>query len=246
MSLGIRLIVLLAALLHASWNALLRAGGDRFWSMTIMCIAIALVCLALVPFLPMPEQASWAYAALSAVLHVGYNLFLVRTYQHGDLGQTYPISRGSSPLLVSLGAAAFAVLYACIWVRCDCVGTGNKFRSRFRSSSRMLVVHGPIQSSTMLAATDGVEEELGEAAYDPRGIEGIPQRVRTMTDGLAGYALHEPLAPSWIAYEPALKVYMLHQESPGGNPAPFDLERSCDTALIDPASRATRLSVSSS
>ena len=108
MSLGIGCLVLLAAVLHASWNALLRAGEDRLWSMTIMCIAIALVCLALVPFSPMPEKASWGYAVLSAVLHVGYNLFLVRTYQRGDLGQTYPISRGSSPLLVSLGAAAFA------------------------------------------------------------------------------------------------------------------------------------------
>jgi drug/metabolite transporter (DMT)-like permease len=108
MSLGICLVVLLAAILHASWNALLRAGRDRLWSMTIMCIAIALACAALVPLLPMPARASWGYAALSAVLHVGYNLFLVRTYEHGDLGQTYPISRGSSPLLVSLGAAAFA------------------------------------------------------------------------------------------------------------------------------------------
>ncbi|GJE43195.1 DMT family transporter [Methylobacterium soli] len=108
MSLGICLIVLLAAILHASWNALLRAGRDRLWSMTIMCIAIALVCAALVPLLPLPARESWGYAALSAVLHVGYNLFLVRTYAHGDLGQTDPISRGSSPLLVSLGAAAFA------------------------------------------------------------------------------------------------------------------------------------------
>ena len=40
--------------------------------------------------------------------HVGYNLFLVRTYRAGDLGQTYPIVRGTSPLLVSLGAAVFA------------------------------------------------------------------------------------------------------------------------------------------
>jgi drug/metabolite transporter (DMT)-like permease len=108
MSLGISLVVLLAAVLHASWNALLRSGADRLWSMTVMCAAIALVCLALIPVLPMPAEASWGYAVLSAVLHVGYNLFLVRTYRHGELGQTYPISRGSSPLLVSLGAAAFA------------------------------------------------------------------------------------------------------------------------------------------
>jgi drug/metabolite transporter (DMT)-like permease len=108
MSTEISLIVLLAALLHASWNALLRAGTDRLWSMTMMCIAVALVCGGLAFVVPMPARASWGCAILSALLHVGYNLFLVRTYRSGDLGQTYPIARGSSPLLVSLGAAIFA------------------------------------------------------------------------------------------------------------------------------------------
>lgn len=108
MPIGISLIVLVAAVLHASWNALLRGGSDRLWSMTIMCIAIALVCALMAPFVPVPATASWACVALSALLHVGYNLFLVRTYRTGDLGQTYPIARGASPLLVSLGAAVFA------------------------------------------------------------------------------------------------------------------------------------------
>lgn len=108
MSIEISLIILLAAVLHASWNALLRAGTDRLWSITMMCIAIALVCGGLALVLPMPAGASWGYATLSALFHVGYNLFLVRTYRSGDLGQTYPIARGSSPLLVSLGAALFA------------------------------------------------------------------------------------------------------------------------------------------
>ena len=108
MSIEITLVVLLAAVLHASWNALLRAGADRLWSMTMMCIAIALVCGPLAFFVPAPARASWACVVLSALLHVGYNLFLVRTYRSGDLGQTYPIARGCSPLLVSLGAAIFA------------------------------------------------------------------------------------------------------------------------------------------
>jgi drug/metabolite transporter (DMT)-like permease len=108
MSLGISLVVLLAAVLHASWNALLRAGEDRLWSITTMCIGIAVVCAVLATVVPVPARASWPYAVLSALLHVGYNLFLVRTYRSGDLGQTYPISRGSSPLLVTLGAAVFA------------------------------------------------------------------------------------------------------------------------------------------
>lgn len=102
------LLVLFAALLHASWNALLRGGADRLWSMTIMCVAIAIVCLITTFFMAAPAPESWRYALLSALLHVGYNLFLVRSYRVGDLGQIYPISRGSSPALITLGAALFA------------------------------------------------------------------------------------------------------------------------------------------
>jgi len=102
------LLVLFAALLHASWNALLRGGADRLWSMTMMCVAIAIVCAVAAVFMAPPAPGSWGYALLSAVLHVGYNLFLVRSYRVGDLGQIYPISRGSSPALITLGAALFA------------------------------------------------------------------------------------------------------------------------------------------
>lgn len=102
------LLILFAAALHAGWNTLLRAGADRLWSMMIMCLAVAAVCAVLVFVVPVPARASWGYVVASAVLHVGYNLFLVRTYRSGDLGQTYPVARGSSPLLVSVGAAFFA------------------------------------------------------------------------------------------------------------------------------------------
>ncbi|QCT20273.1 EamA family transporter [Jejubacter calystegiae] len=108
MSVTIVSLTLFAALLHAGWNALLRGGSDRLWSMTVMCIAVSIVCIGIAPFLTAPDKASWMYALLSAVLHVGYNLFLVKSYQSGELGKTYPIARGSSPLLVTLGAALFA------------------------------------------------------------------------------------------------------------------------------------------
>ncbi|MCP1476359.1 drug/metabolite transporter (DMT)-like permease [Pseudomonas sp. EB276 TE3739] len=108
MSTHLVLLVLFAALLHASWNALLRGGADRLWSMTVMCVAIALVCAIAAMFMAPPATQSWGYALLSALLHVGYNLFLVRSYRVGDLGQIYPISRGSSPALIALGAALFA------------------------------------------------------------------------------------------------------------------------------------------
>ncbi|WP_434610050.1 EamA family transporter [Pseudomonas sp. R1-7] len=108
MPIHIVLLVLFAALLHASWNALLRGGSDRLWSMTVMCIVIAIASVIAAAFMPPPAPASWGYGILSALLHVGYNLFLVRSYRVGDLGQIYPISRGSSPALITLGAAVFA------------------------------------------------------------------------------------------------------------------------------------------
>jgi uncharacterized membrane protein len=100
--------VIFAAILHAGWNAVLRGGSDRLWSMTLMMIAVTAVTAVGMVFLPWPNAASWPYVIASAIIHVGYNLSLVRTYRSGDLGQTYPVSRGSSPVLVALGAAVFA------------------------------------------------------------------------------------------------------------------------------------------
>jgi drug/metabolite transporter (DMT)-like permease len=108
MTFSIAALVLFAALLHASWNAMLKSGGDGLRAMTVMGIATALACAAAAPFLPVPLRASWPFIAASALLHVGYNAFLVRAYRGGDFGSAYPIARGSSPLLVTLGAALAA------------------------------------------------------------------------------------------------------------------------------------------
>ena len=105
MTASIAAFVLFAALLHAGWNAVLKKGRDGLWGMTVMGIATSLACAVLVPFLPAPARASWPYIAGSALLHVGYNAFLVRAYRRGDFGSAYPIARGSSPLLVTMGAA---------------------------------------------------------------------------------------------------------------------------------------------
>ena len=108
MTASIAALVLFAAMLHASWNAMLKGGRDGFWGMTVMGIATSLACAAILPLLPLPARASWPYIAGSALLHVGYNAFLVRAYRRGDFGSAYPIARGSSPLLVTLGAALVA------------------------------------------------------------------------------------------------------------------------------------------
>ncbi|OLL31885.1 EamA family transporter [Burkholderia sp. SRS-W-2-2016] len=101
-------VVLFAALLHASWNALLHGNRDRFLSMTWMSVAIAALSTVIVMRLPLPPAAAWPYIVASGLVHIVYNVSLVRAYQRSDLGQAYPIARGSSPLLVTLGAALFA------------------------------------------------------------------------------------------------------------------------------------------
>ncbi len=101
-------LVLTSAAMHAAWNALLKGGSDRLRSVTVMAVTTSMVGGLAALFLPFPRIESWGCIALSAALHVVYNLLLVASYRHGDLGVSYPIARGSSPLLVAVGALVVA------------------------------------------------------------------------------------------------------------------------------------------
>lgn len=101
-------VVLLAAVLHAGWNALLKMNGDRLAAMALISASSGLLCLPAIVALPAPAAPAWPYLALSVALHLGYQLFLVQAYRHGDLGQAYPIARGTAPLIVTVLAFAFA------------------------------------------------------------------------------------------------------------------------------------------
>jgi drug/metabolite transporter (DMT)-like permease len=101
-------LVLFAAALHAAWNAVLRSGDDRLWSVTIMSFATTIVAIPFAVMLPLPSSLSWPYLILSSSLQVGYSVFLVFAYRYGELGQVYPIVRGSVPLLVTFGGFLLA------------------------------------------------------------------------------------------------------------------------------------------
>ncbi|MGE0151373.1 MAG: EamA family transporter [Reyranellaceae bacterium] len=104
----VALIVILAAALNAGWNALIKVSGDKIASMATVTLMGALASLMVLPFVEFPDRASWPLLALAIVLHTAYHFALPFAYKHGDLGLVYPISRGSAPLLVTLGAAVFA------------------------------------------------------------------------------------------------------------------------------------------
>ncbi|TIX70991.1 MAG: EamA family transporter [Mesorhizobium sp.] len=101
-------LALLAAILHASWNAFLRTGADRLWTVTVMSFSSTVVAIPLAISSAFPAPHAWPYVVLSACLQVGYTMFLVAAYRNGELGQVYPIVRGSVPLLVTLGGFLLA------------------------------------------------------------------------------------------------------------------------------------------
>lgn len=108
MSLEITLIVLLAAIFNASWNAIVKVGGDRIAVMAVITLFGSIISAFALPFVVLPDAASWPLLALAILIHTAYHFCLPMAYHYGDFGQVYPIARGSAPLLVTLGAAVFA------------------------------------------------------------------------------------------------------------------------------------------
>ena len=98
--------VLCGALLHAGWNTLIKAGGDKELDVALVHALGAVVCLPLLAWTGLPPREAWPFLATSLCIHVAYYVTLTGAYQHGDLGATYPIMRGSAPMLVALGSSA--------------------------------------------------------------------------------------------------------------------------------------------
>src|SRR6266849_5701108 len=106
-SLPVTRAVLGAALLHASWNVLVKSGADKELETINIAVGSGLVALIAAPLLPAPAPASWPWVAGSAVVHILYFVFLAGAYRWGELSYTYPVMRGGGPMIVAVvGAAA--------------------------------------------------------------------------------------------------------------------------------------------
>jgi drug/metabolite transporter (DMT)-like permease len=104
-SLPVTLAVLGAALLHASWNALLKSSTDKQLDTVAISVGAGIVSLLVVVWLPVPAAAAWPWLAGSAALHILYFMFLAGAYRWGDLSHAYPIMRGGGPVIVALASA---------------------------------------------------------------------------------------------------------------------------------------------
>lgn len=101
---GVVAAVLFAALLHASWNALVKSSADKQMDTALIHLVGSAIGIPLLLVAGLPPAAAWPYIGASVVIHIGYYVALTSAYQHGDLGLTYPLMRGVGPVLVALSA----------------------------------------------------------------------------------------------------------------------------------------------
>ncbi len=99
--------VMAAALLHATWNALVKTGQNKQTAMAILTVMQSVMGLLIVGFRPWPTADVWPWLVASGLIHMAYQLFLAYAYEQGDLSRVYPIARGAAPMVVLLFSLAF-------------------------------------------------------------------------------------------------------------------------------------------
>jgi drug/metabolite transporter (DMT)-like permease len=102
MSTWVFAVVLSGALLHATWNAIVKSADDKYLTTIMVTGAAAVIAAVVLPFLSVPARASWPYIGGSVVLQLVYFVLVARTYQIADMSLTYPLMRGTAPFLVAL------------------------------------------------------------------------------------------------------------------------------------------------
>jgi drug/metabolite transporter (DMT)-like permease len=107
MSVAIFLAVIGAALLHATWNTLIKQGWSRTGGMIVIALFEIPIGALMIMSHPLPKMTVWPWIAASVLAHCCYKLFLAHAFNHGDLSRVYPITRGTAPLIVTLFSVFF-------------------------------------------------------------------------------------------------------------------------------------------
>ena len=207
MDLTVFLAVIAAAIMHAGWNVLVKLKLDRFLSLFLIQILMGVMGLIMLVVFAGPSAASLPYALASGVLHLGYNLFLARSYRTGDLSQVYPIARGSAPLLTLVitwfasheeisptGAAGIGILVAGIWLVSLVGRKGVKLDG--------LTLLFALGTSAFIAAYTVVDGLGGRASGSPSSYTALVyvfDAVLLLTYGLVarGSGIISAVAPHW-------------------------------------------------
>lgn len=166
--------VLLAAVLHALWNALVKIDGDRLSVMAILVAVQGIISAFLIMHVPVPSSAGWVILVPAVLLHTFYRLFLIQAYRFGDLSRVYPIARGSAPLIVAVLAMIFvgerlsfqswgAVIIIAIGIMSLALARGA---DPFRDSRAVLLALGTGSCAAAYTIIDGLgARSIGVGSY---------------------------------------------------------------------------------
>lgn len=178
-------VILLAALLHAGWNALVKAGKDALLTSVLVASGAALLSLAALPWLPAPQPASWPMLCATVVLHYFYYGLMSAAYRHGDMSLAYPLMRGSAPLLVAIASAPLlgerlsALQYAA--VACISAGIFSMALAQGRRTAGAAAAAGP-EGAT--GAAEGVGATGAKGAAGAAGTPAHPGHGRAVAYAL--------------------------------------------------------------
>lgn len=207
MELPVFLAVLAAAVMHAGWNVLVKLKLDRFLSLCLIQTIMGFMGLVMLLVFPAPSLASLPYALTSGVLHLGYNLFLARSYRTGDLSQVYPIARGAAPLLTLAvtwtfmheeltltGGLGVGILVLGIWMISLLGRRGLRLDG--------LTMFFAIGTSVFIAAYTIVDGMGGRASGQPSSYAGMvfvfdAIFLATTAVGMRGPGIVREVAPYW-------------------------------------------------
>lgn len=158
MSATVLLIVLLAALLHALWNALVKTSGDRATTLGLVATGHCLPAFALMPFVPIPAAEAFPFIIASTVIHWAYYYGLNIAYRFGDLSLIYPIARGTAPVMVALGAMVWAdeALSLWAWIGILTVSAGIMILAAIKHADKRGIA-AALVTSAMIAAYSVVD-----------------------------------------------------------------------------------------
>ena len=164
MSLDIILLILVAALLHASWNAVIKGGTNKLYETGLNCFGGGVGVLFVVPFLPLPAPESLIFLAGSCSVHIAYYLCIAVAYRTVDMSFAYTIMRGTAPLLTSIAMLLFGHnLSWAGWLGILCLCSGVLVLTREN------VRNGRFNISGALAAVGTAVVIMGYTLFDGYG-----------------------------------------------------------------------------
>ncbi|HEU4853130.1 MAG TPA: DMT family transporter [Telluria sp.] len=155
--------VLVSALAHASWNAVLKNSGDRALMLSSIRLIGLVAGIVVAAFVAPPSAESLPYLAGAAAIHYAYFALMIGSYRVGDMNQVYPIARGIAPMLVLLPGA---------WIAGEAVGGISLLAVGLISAGVLLLASGGTSTNRkalFLAVCTGISI----AGYSVLSGEGI-------------------------------------------------------------------------